>query len=154
MTGTILLTGGTGKTASRIADKLQSRNIPVLLASLDVKSSGPAGFKAVRFDWYDVETYSNPFDEDKNIDTVYIVFPYLVPGVDAIAMVKKFIDFAKGRGIGRFLLMSAAGVEKGLVPQGLIHAHLDAIGVDYAVLKPSWFFGTLICSLLVKSITK
>ena len=145
MTGTILLTGGTGKTASRIADKLQSRNIPVLLASRNVKSSGPSGFKAVRFDWYDVETYNNPFDEDKNIDTVYIVLPHLVPGVDTTALVKKFIDLAKGKGIGRFLLMSAAGIEKGaeFVPQGLVHAHLDAIGVDYAVLKPSWFFGTL-----------
>ena len=143
MTGTILLTGGTGKTAIPLANKLQSHNILVLLASRKAQFAGPVGFKTVRFDWFDEATYANPFDKDKNIDTVYIIIPPAIPGFDTIALVKKFIDLAMQRGVERFLLMSGAGVDKGaeFTPHGQIHAYLDTIGVDYAVLRPSRFFG-------------
>ena len=150
MTGTILLTGGTGKSAIPLASRLKRRNIPVLLTSRKAQSAGPAGFRTVRFDWFDETTYTNPFDEDKNIDTVYVIVPPPTPGFDTTALVKKLIDLARQRGVGRFLLMSAANLEKGAeYAQGQIHAYLDTIGVDYAVLKPSWFFGTyLVLSLL------
>jgi uncharacterized protein YbjT (DUF2867 family) len=143
MTGTVLLTGGTGKTASIIANKLQRRNVSILLASRKAQSGAPAGFRAVTFDWYDESTYVHPFDEDKNIDTVYIVIPYPSPGRDTTASVKKFIDLATARGVKRFLLMSTASAEKGSeISHGQIHAYLDVIGVDYAVLRPTIFFGT------------
>ena len=151
MTGTTLLTGGTGKTAIPLANKLQSHNIPVLLASRKAQSAGPAGFKTVRFDWFDEATYANPFDKDKNIDTVYIIIPSPIPraGFDTVALVKKFIDLARQKGVERFLLLSASRIDKGaeFTPHGQIHAYLDTIGVDYAVLRPSRFFGIVICWL-------
>ncbi|KAK0243643.1 hypothetical protein EDD85DRAFT_976378 [Armillaria nabsnona] len=50
---TILLTGGTGQTATRIAQP----------------------FKDVKFDWYDPSTFENVFTADPNIDRVYLVAP-------------------------------------------------------------------------------
>jgi len=151
MTGTVLLTGGTGKTSSRIADKLQKLNIPVLLTSRKGQAGAPAGQKAVKFDWYDEATHLNPFNEDKNIDTVYLIIVPR-PDSDAVAIVKKFIELAREKGVKRFLLMSASVMEKGgPAPQGQIHAHLESIGVDYGVLRPSWFFGNFLTTSTIKT---
>ena len=140
MTGTILLTGGTGKTGSRIAHKLTSRSIPVLLTSRKGQSGVPAGepIKAVSFDWFDATTYINPFNEDKDIDSVYLVF---APAGDIAQAVKAFIDLAKTKGVKKFVLLSGVNAEKGdPSPHGQVHAFLDASGLDYAVLRPTWFF--------------
>lgn len=144
MTGTILLTGGTGKTASRIAKHLQTRNVPVLLTSRKGQAGVPAGFKGVTFDWADESTYNNPFNEDQNIETIYIVVPPPSPAYDGFKLTNKFIDVAKEKGVKRFVLLSASIVEKGGFAHGQVHAHLDSIGVDYAVLKPSWFFNNFL----------
>ena len=142
MTGTILITGGTGKTGSRIANKLASRNISFLVTSRNGQSrvNVPAGkpIKAVSFDWFDATTYINPFNEDKDIDSVYLVF---APAGDLAQAVKAFIDFAKTKGVKKFVLLSGVYSEKGdPSPHGQVHAYLDASGLDYAVLRPTWFF--------------
>ena len=139
MTGTILLTGGTGKTASRIAKRLQEKGIPFLLTSRKGQAAIPAEYKGVEFDWFKESTFENPFIKEK-IETVYIVFPSFDPAYDSVALVKKFIDLAKERGVKRFLLLTATMIEKGGPAHGQIHAHLDTIDVDYAVLRPSRFF--------------
>ena len=142
MTGTIFLTGGAGKTVTPIASKLQTLNIPVLLSSRRGQAGVPTGFKAVTFDWYNEATHTNPFDEDKNIEAVYIVFPHPVPTKDSVASVKHFVDLARKKGVNKFVLMSGSISEKGgPAPQGQLHAYLEDIGVDYAVLRPSFFFG-------------
>ena len=142
MAGTIFLTGGAGKTASRIASKLQTLNIPVLLSSRKGQAGVPASFKAVTFNWFDEATHVHPFDEDENIKVVYIVVPDPVPAQDSAASVKQFIDLARKKGVNKFVLMSGVTVEKGsMAPQGQLHAYLEAIGVDYAVLRPTFFFG-------------
>lgn len=150
MTGTTLLIGGSGKTPSRIASKLGSRGIPVLLTSRKGQAGVPAGYKGVTFDWFDESTYSKPFEADSNIDTIYIVLPPPTTTADWIALSKKFIDFAKAKGVNRFLLMSVSQIEKGGPAHGQIHEYLDTIGVDYAVLRPSWFYSNFITTPGIK----
>lgn len=145
MPGSTLLTCGTGKTSSRIAKRLQALDVPILLTSRKGHQAGGV----VTFDWYGESTFANPFAAD-TIDTVYIVLPPPQPGADVVA-VKKFIDLAKEKGVNRFLLMSGSIIPKGSpTPHGQIHAYLESLGVDYAVLKPSWFFDNFLSRMAIK----
>ncbi|KAF8157093.1 hypothetical protein B0H34DRAFT_712102 [Crassisporium funariophilum] len=131
---TILITGGTGKTGLALSRLLEKANHPVLIASR--KGAAPAPFKAVTFDWFNPATFENPFQVDANIDRVYLVGP---PVVDALTHVKPFIDLAISKGVKRFVLLSATISEPGSFGTGFIHQYLLDIGVDYAVLRPTWF---------------
>ncbi|KAF8970132.1 hypothetical protein BDZ97DRAFT_1792131 [Flammula alnicola] len=131
---TTLITGGTGKTGLALAKLLHAANRPVLLTSRAGK--GPEPFKAVKFDWLDKTTYENPFNADPKIDRVYIVIPAII---DTLSYVGPFIDLAVSKGVKRFVLLSASQVEPGDGPLGKVHKHLLDIGVDYTVLRPTWF---------------
>ncbi len=61
---TILLTSGTGKTATAIAHLLKDANEPVLFASR--KGVVLEAFKGVRFDWYVPSIFENVFAADPN----------------------------------------------------------------------------------------
>lgn len=133
---TILITGGTGKTGSRVARLLQHANEPTLLTSRS--GTVPAPFKGVRFDWLDSTTYENPFNVDNQIDRVYLVGPDVI---DVLSPMKAFIDLAILKGVKRFVLLSGSALEEGAPLMGVVHEYLVKIGVDYCVLRPSWFFG-------------
>ncbi|KAF7369515.1 NAD(P)-binding protein [Mycena venus] len=128
---TILLTGGTGKTATPLAKLLpkgqHSRTI-----------GHPEG---VRFDWLDASTYRIPFDADDNIDRVYLVAPAII---DVFPPMKAFIDFAIQKGVKRFVLMSATMLKEGGPMMGKVHEYLHSCEVDYCALRPSWFFDNLL----------
>ncbi|KAK0436739.1 hypothetical protein EV421DRAFT_2086463 [Armillaria borealis] len=133
---TILLTGGTGKTATRIARLLQDANQPVLLTSR--KGVVPEPFKGVKFDWYDPSTFENAFTADPNIDRIYLVAP--AGSLEALPPMKPFINLAVQKGVKRFVLLSASGLEPGYPALGKVHEYLLSLKVDYAVIRPSWFF--------------
>ncbi|KAJ6496888.1 hypothetical protein DFH09DRAFT_1001993 [Mycena vulgaris] len=136
---TILLTGGTGKSATPLAKLLLNANQRVLLANRSGKI--PAPFTGVQFDWLDASTYKNPFEADARIDRVYLVAP---PVFDMLPMMKAFIDYAIERGVKRFVLMSASLLEAGAPMMGQVHEYLASFAVEYCVLRPSWFFDNLV----------
>ncbi|KAK0216188.1 hypothetical protein IW262DRAFT_201677 [Armillaria fumosa] len=133
---TILLTGGTGKTAIRIARLLQGANQPVLLTSR--KGIVPEPFKGVKFDWHDPSTFENVFTADPNIDRIYLVAP--AGSSEVFPPMKPFIDLAIKKGVKRFVLLSASALELGHQAMGKVHEYLLSLKVDYAVIRPSWFF--------------
>ncbi|KAK0457557.1 uncharacterized protein EV420DRAFT_1549020 [Desarmillaria tabescens] len=133
---TILLTGGTGQTGNRIARLLHDANHRVLVTSR--KGVAPAPFKGVKFDWYDPSTFEGVFATDPSIDRVYLVSP---PGiVDVFSSMKPFIDLAVQKGVKRFVLLGVSMVESGQQAWGKVHEYLSSLKVDYAVIRPSWFF--------------
>jgi len=137
---TTLIVGGTGRTGLALARLLHAANYPVLLTSRSGKAPEP--FKAVAFDWSDVATFENPFKADSNIDRVYLLFPRIL---DVISPAKPFIDLAIAKGVKRFVLLSASTVTPGSPSLGEVHQYLLDVGVDYTVLRPTWFmenFGT------------
>jgi len=137
----ILLTGGTGRTASFLVPLLERANHRVLLTSrhgtVDPSSSQP-----VRFDWTDVTTFENPFivAGQDHIDRVYIALP---PTLGLLSNVKAFIDLAIVKGVKRFVLLSATVCERGESDMGGVHEYLVQVGVDYCVLRPTWFMENL-----------
>lgn len=147
----ILLTGGTGKTSTRVAPFLQNENIPFLLASRRGASAAPAGMPAVKFDWLDKHTWQSPFHhkfaDGSAISAVYLMEP-VVP--EPWVPLNEFIDYAsKEHGVKRFVLVAGTSSEPGKPGMGMVWQHFLDRGVDFCVLRPSWFMGTYILSLIL-----
>ncbi|TFK62485.1 NAD(P)-binding protein [Pluteus cervinus] len=141
---TILITGGTGKTGTVLAKKLHDAGHSVLLASRS--GSAPEHLKGVKFDWFDPSTFENPFNADGGIDKVYLLGPRTT---DVLAALKPFIDLAVSKGVKRFVLLSATSLPKGGHATGKVHEYLDGLkGIDYGVLRPTWFFENFETTLL------
>ncbi|OZJ04494.1 hypothetical protein BZG36_02663 [Bifiguratus adelaidae] len=124
----VLLTGGTGKTSVRIARFLQDAKIPFLLASRRGEAAAPSGMPATKFDWLDDSTFEKPlqhkFPGGEGIYAVYLVAPEVA---DPAAPMNAFVDYAiKEHGVNRFVLIG-------------VWQHFVDIGVEYCVLRPTWF---------------
>ncbi|TGO33800.1 hypothetical protein BHYA_0226g00070 [Botrytis hyacinthi] len=149
----ILVTGGTGKTSLQLAHRLQSASIPFLLASRKAKLTAPDGMQAINFDYTDPSTYqaifTHSFSHDEVIKAVYLVAPE-VP--DPVPVMNAFIDVAIKNGVNRFVLLSGSDTEKGGDDTGGVWQHLDDIGVEYSILKASWFMDNFITCPYVQSI--
>ncbi|KAK0499574.1 putative ergot alkaloid A [Armillaria luteobubalina] len=136
-TMTVLITGGKVKTASCLACLLKDGNKPFLVAS---RSGGDPTdeFPSCRFDWLDATTYAIPWSKVEEITSVYLVPP---PVLDMLPPMKAFIDYCREKGVERFVLLSASVVEPGGPAAGKVHEYLVNIGVEYCVLRPTWFMG-------------
>lgn len=143
----ILLTGGAGRTSIRIARLLQEAKIPFLIASRRGQSAAPSGISAATFDWLDPATYPNPFEhapgEEKEkrepISAVYLVAPEVA---DPVPSVNAFLDYAVTQhAVKRFVLLADSFTEAGGNHLGKVWQHLLDLGVDYCVLRPTWFMG-------------
>jgi festuclavine dehydrogenase len=134
---TILITGGRGKTSSRLAMILAQADIPFIHAShsSSVISGSPS---QCYFDWLDQNSWENPFLKESDIHAAYLVAP---PLIDTVAQMKSFIEFAKAKGVRRYVLLSASAVPIGGPAMGQVHEFLSTLGVQYAVLRPTWFMG-------------
>jgi festuclavine dehydrogenase len=133
---TILLIGGTGKSATPLANLLLHANHPVVLTTRS--GNVPTPFKGVQFDWLDSSTYNIPFESYGDIDRIYLIAP---PVVDMFPPMKSLIDLAVEKGVKRFVLMSAGMLELGGPAMGKVHQYLSTLDVEYCAVRPSWFFG-------------
>ena len=138
---TILLTGGTGKTTSRLAVLLKQQGEPVLLASRS--GSSLHDLQACRFDWLDDTTYENPFKVTSGISALYIVPPEID---DMLSPVRAFIDYARGKGVSRFVLLSSSAIESGGPAHGKIHEYIESLNVEYGILRRMSSFPSLLAA--------
>ncbi|RMJ26911.1 hypothetical protein PHISP_02218 [Aspergillus sp. HF37] len=141
----ILLTGGTGKTSTRIARFFQNENIQFLLASRRGTSAASPGMPAVNFDWLDKATWQRPFQhkfaDGSTISAVYMMEP---PVSEPWIPLNDFIDYAsKDHGVERFVLVAGTSSELGEPGMGMVWQHFLDRGVDFCVLRPSWFMENL-----------
>ena len=127
---TVLVTGGNGKTSSRLATLLKQENIPVIVASRS--GSAADGVKSCRFDWNDESTYANPFEAASDISSLYIVAPQ---ALHLLNTTKPFIDYALKQGVKRFVFLSASSIECGDPAHGKVHEYIKSLGVEYGVLR-------------------
>ncbi|KAI1075027.1 putative ergot alkaloid A [Whalleya microplaca] len=136
--GTVLLLGGTGKVASRIAPLLQAANIPSQIASRS--GSAPAGFTGVKFDWKDESTWAGALSASPPVSAVFIVAQGVM---DSVPTIQAFIDLAVSRGVARFVLLSATIIPEDGPMTGQVHRYLRELGdqgkISWGVLRPTWF---------------
>jgi uncharacterized protein YbjT (DUF2867 family) len=124
---TILLLGGTGKTARRIAPRLSTAT---------VRTAARSGAD-VRFDWDDTTTHDAALE---GVDAVYLVPPAL--RLDFAPLLSAFLDRAEAAGVRHVTLLSARGVEHAPPELALRAAELDLAGrtkLTHSILRPGWF---------------
>lgn len=120
---TIAIIGGLGKTGGRVAERLTERGINIRAAS---RSTAP------RFDWQDRSTWRQALE---GASAAYVTFqPDLAVGWAAEA-ISAFAKTAVEAGLGHIVLLSGRG-EDGAVRS---EEKLKAAGMDYTVLRASWF---------------
>lgn len=132
---TVLVTGATGTTGSRLAARLAALGHTVRAASRSARTPHP-GARAVRFDWYDEATHAPAL---QGADRVYLVAPVGDP--DPAAVVLPFLRRARAAGVTRAVLLSSSAIEAGGPVLGQIHQLLAEEGLfeEWSALRPSWF---------------
>ncbi|WP_242910629.1 ergot alkaloid biosynthesis protein [Actinomadura terrae] len=126
----VLVTGGTGKTGSVLAEVLRGGGVPIRVASRHPSAGDP---DAVRFDWADPATHA---DALRGIDRVYLVPP--VNTVDPMPRVGPFLDEAERLGVRRVVLLGSA-IDLPDAPGPLELAARVRARPGWAVLRPSGF---------------
>ncbi|OCI96885.1 NmrA family transcriptional regulator [Rhizobium sp. AC27/96] len=120
---TVAIIGGLGKTGGRVAERLKERGIHVRAAS---RSTTP------RFDWQDRGTWRQALE---GASTAYVTFQPDLAVAWAAEAISAFAKTAVVAGVGHIVLLSGRG-EDGAV---LSERELKAVGVDYTILRASWF---------------
>jgi uncharacterized protein YbjT (DUF2867 family) len=122
-TTTILVLGAGGKTGRRVAQRLTQAGHSVRPGS----RTAP-----VPFDWEQPTTWGPPL---RGVHAAYVTFqPDLaVPG--ALQTVRAFFDLARASGVEKLVLLSGRGEPEA---QGAEQA-LQATGLDWTILRASWF---------------
>jgi ergot alkaloid biosynthesis protein len=123
----ILITGGTGKTGSRLAAKLRKRGLAVRIASRTPRAG------MTQFDWMNPATFATAV---QGIQSVYLVAPGTA---DPLTAMRPFVDFALVSGVQRFVLLSASSIEEGGPMLGQVHRYIKQHAPTWVVLRPTWF---------------
>jgi uncharacterized protein YbjT (DUF2867 family) len=135
----VLVLGGTGKTGRRVAAQLAAAGHTARAAA---RTPGPAapGVVPVRFAWDEPETYDPAL---AGVDAVYLVPP--ARRLDHPPLVRAFLERVRAAGGARVVLLSARGVEHAPpeAPLRAIELALEASGLPWTVLRPSWFMQNL-----------
>ena len=118
-----LVTGGTGKTGSRIIEKLTAIHSPVSIGS---RNANPP------FDWYKPDTWKAALQHVKN---VYIAFQPDLAIPEAAEIIKAFTKIAIENGVNKFVLLSGRGEEEAKNSEQVI---IES-GANWTILRSSWF---------------
>src|SRR6187431_2030847 len=119
----ILLTGGTGTTGRRIADRLRARHIAVRIAS---RSGTPP------FDWDRPETWPALLD---GATSAYIAYSPDIAMPGAVDIVDRFSRVAVDAGVEHLVLLSGRGEDAALAAEQVVRAS----GARRTIVRSSWF---------------
>lgn len=119
----ILVLGGTGRTGSRVVDRLVARDHSVRIGS---RSADPP------FEWTDPASWGPVLD---GVGAAYVAFhPDLaVPG--AAETIAAFVARAADAGVRRLVLLSGRGEDEAVRSERIVQ---DS-GLEWTVLRASWF---------------
>ena len=119
----ILIIGGGGKTGSRVNARLQARGIATRLVSRST---------AVPFDWNRPETWAAALD---GVTKAYVTYHPDIAVEGAVAAITEFGRLAKANGLHHLVLLSGRGEPNAQRAEQA----LQASGVDWTILRASWF---------------
>ena len=142
-----LITGGASNVGSQVAQYLRQANHPVKFGARSGKRI-PEGFEYVLLDWDQPSTFSNPFPPSHGIKAIYIVSP--LTDLTSSSKIIPFIQVALNSGVRKFVYLSGTIADAehdsgglGTIPKLLkdtLHQG-QYTGLDYVVLRPTWFIG-------------
>ena len=149
----VSLIGGTGFVGGYLVDALlDAGHIPALLVrpGSEGKVRRPESCRITTGDLSDTGALEQTLDgADAVIYNIGILRAFPRQGITFERLhhegAARVTDLARGRGVSRFLLMSANGVCKGGTPyqesKARAEEHLAASGLDYTIFRPSVIFG-------------
>lgn len=118
---TVVVTGASGRTGSRVARAAEAAGLTVRAAS---RASG--------FDWWDRSTWAATL---RGADAAYLAHPSDVGAPGAAEAVGALAREAVGLGVRRLVLLSARGEDQALPTEEALHAS----GADWTVVRAAWF---------------
>ncbi len=118
---TVVVTGASGRTGSRVAGALRGAGAGVRAAS-----------RAHGFDWEDPTTWAETL---AGADAAYLMYPSDIGAPQATEGVGAFAREAVGLGVRRLVLLSARGEEQARPTEEA----LKSSGADWTVVQASWF---------------
>lgn len=119
----ILVLGATGKTGSRVIQRLDNLSWPVQHGS---RSAHP------RFDWENDTTWKNAVTD---IHAVYISFQPDLAMPGAVRTIKQFAETAVAQGVKKLVLLSGRGEPEAQECEEVIKAS----GAAWTIVRASWF---------------
>jgi len=125
----VLVIGGTGKTGSRVAAKLQQRGWTVALGSRTRRGEG-----TVHFDWTAPESFEPACAGAR---AVYLIAP--LGDLNPAPVMQAFIEKALRLKVTRFVLLSSSLLPEDGPAMGTVHGFLRRNAPEWTVLQPSWF---------------
>lgn len=135
---TVLVTGATGNTGSRVVRMLRERGAGVRAAARrpgpEAGAGADGGTDGVRFDWYDPATHAAALT---GVERLYLVAP--VGEADPVPVVEPFLTAAIARGVRRVVLLSSSAIPADAPGLGALHRLVRDTMPEWAVLRPSWF---------------
>ena len=121
--GTILVTGGTGKTGRRVAHRLAGRGLPVRIGSRGGEPS---------FDWTEQSTWEPVL---RGVTAAYLAYQPDLSFPGAAETVRSFADLAVRNGVRRLVLLSGRGEEEVFPAERAVRES----GADWTILRAAWF---------------
>ncbi|MGW2703245.1 NmrA family NAD(P)-binding protein [Streptomyces sp. NPDC001340] len=118
---TVVVTGASGRTGSRVAEAARAAGLTVRAAS-----------RARGFDWHDRSTWEQVLG---GADAAYLVYPSDVGAPDAAETVGRLAREAVGLGVRRLVLLSARGEQQARPTEEALRAS----GADWTVVRAAWF---------------
>jgi uncharacterized protein YbjT (DUF2867 family) len=125
----VLVLGATGKTGSRVAERLSAQEV-------NVRTAARSGADA-RFDWDNQATWEQTL---RGATGLYLVSPIL--RIDFAGLVGRFLDQAERAGVRHVTYLSAYGMEHAPAEVALRAVELDLAARDSltsTVIRPAWF---------------
>jgi uncharacterized protein YbjT (DUF2867 family) len=118
---TVVVTGASGRTGSRVARAAEAAGLTVRAAS-----------RATGFDWWDGSTWA---DTLRGAGAAYLAHPSDVGAPGVAEAVGALAREAVGLGVRRLVLLSARGEDQALPTEEALHAS----GADWTVVRAAWF---------------
>ena len=130
----ILITTPNGKVGSEVVRQLQAKGEPVRVGAHTVEKAREIfpGAEVVHFDFQDEASVRAAL---KGVNALYLASPSDMPA----APVNRAVDLAKEAGVKRVVRLSALGAEQGDNPLRDVEKHLEASGLEWTLVRPSWF---------------
>ena len=122
--GTVLVTGGTGKTGRRVVERLRALDVPVRVGSR-AGSDTP-------FDWEDPATWGPAL---QGATAAYLSYYPDLAAPGASDAITALTDVAMDLGTRRLVLLSGRGEEEAQICEKVIASS----GADWTVVRCSWF---------------
>ena len=125
----VLVLGATGKTGSRVAERLSAHEV-------SVRTAARSGADA-RFDWDNRATWEQTL---RGATGLYLVSPIL--RIDFAGLVGRFLDQAERAGVRHVTYLSAYGMEHAPAEVALRAVELDLAArgsLTSTVIRPAWF---------------